>query len=67
MAIDTLHFGMGEGRLVRDWIAKCMRIEDRMDIWAFVRLLAKIAHGYHVAVYGQFPLNESPLVPIILG
>ncbi len=38
-----------------------------MAIWDFVRLLAKIAHGYHVATRGMFPLEESPLVPIILG
>lgn len=67
MAIDTLHFGIDEGKLAREHKAKGIRFEDRLDVWAFVRLLAKIAHGYHVAIYGQFPLNESPLLPIILG
>lgn len=67
MALDTLHFGLGQGELVREYQAQGMRFEDRMDVWAFVRMLAKIAHSYHVAVHGLFPLEQSPLVPIILG
>src|SRR5690606_9986380 len=53
--------------LVREYQARGMRFEDRMDLWAFVKMLAKIAHSYHVAVHGVFPLEQSPLVPIILG
>lgn len=67
MAVDTLHFGLGKGELVREYQAQGMRFEDRMDVWAFARMLAKIAHSYHVAVHGLFPLEQSPLVPIILG
>ncbi len=67
MALDTLHFGMGQGELVREYQAQGVQFEDRLDVWAFVRLLAKIAHGYHVAIHGMFPLQESPLVPIVLG
>ena len=44
-----------------------MRFGDRMDVWAFGKMLAKIARSYHVAVHGLFPLDQSPLVPIILG
>lgn len=67
MALDTIHFGLENGKLVRESQAQGVRFDDRMDVWAFVRLLAKIAHGYHVAVNGAFPLRESPLLPIILG
>lgn len=67
MALDTLHFGVGQGELVREYQARGMRFEDQMDLWAFVKMLAKIAHSYHVAVDGLFPLEQSPLVPIILG
>lgn len=67
MAMDTVTFGLGHGDIVRAYTAAGMRFEDKMDIWAFARMLAKIAHGYHVAVHGIFPIQESPLVPIILG
>lgn len=67
MALDTLHFGVGQGELVREYQAQGVRFEDRMDLWAFVKMLAKIAHSYHVAAHGLFPLEQSPLVPIILG
>ena len=67
MALDTLHFGLRQGELVREYQARGIRFEDRVDLWAFVKMLAKIAHSYHVAVDGLFPLAQSPLVPIILG
>ncbi|MFZ7095482.1 hypothetical protein ACOPJQ_08675 [Luteimonas dalianensis] len=67
MALDTLHFGVGQGELVREYQAQGMRFEDRMDLWAFAKMLAKVAHSYHVAIHGVFPLEQSPLVPIILG
>lgn len=67
VAVDTLHFGLGQGELVREYQAQGMRFEDRMDVWAFAKMLAKIAHSYHVAIHGAFPLEQSPLVPIILG
>lgn len=67
MAIDTATFGPGPAEVVREHAAAGVKIEDRMDIWAFLRMLAKIAHGHHVSVHGIFPLHESPLVPLILG
>lgn len=66
-AIDTLTFGVGQSEVLREHSARGVRFQDRLDIWAFVRMLAKIAHGHHVAIHGMFPLEESPLVPIILG
>ncbi len=67
LGTDTIHFGTE--RLQRGHIgaARGARIEDRIDVISFVRLLAKIAHSYHVAINGLFPLHESPLIPIILG
>ncbi len=38
----------------------------RIDIRAFNRMLAKIAHCYHVSQRGAFPLTESPILPTIL-
>ena len=66
-ALATLTFGLGSGELLHQHAAVGARFEDQMDVWAFVKLLAKIAHGYHVAIHGLFPLNESPLVPIMLA
>lgn len=67
MAIATATFGPAVNRVVQEPGAVGMQFNDRMDIVAFGRMLAKIAHGYHVAIHGLFPLEESPLVPIILG
>lgn len=66
-AVDTLHFDLRQGEVVREYQAQGIRFEDQMDLWAFVKMLAKIAHSYHVAVHGVFPLEQSPLVPIIRG
>ncbi|MBD8636712.1 HNH endonuclease [Stenotrophomonas sp. CFBP 13725] len=66
-AFDTIQFGTDQFQAIRPHSAVGVQIKDRMAIWDFVRMLAKIAHGYHVATRGMFPLEESPLVPIILG
>lgn len=44
-----------------------LRFPIRLNVHAFVRMLAKIAYGYHVAMNGMFPREESPLLPIIFG
>lgn len=67
VALETLHFGVDQSLTLRNLKAFGVRIHERMDIWSFVRMLAKIAHGYHVAIRGMFRLEESPLIPIILG
>ena len=67
MAVDSATFGPNVLDIVRNYAAVGVRFEDTMDIWAFVQMLAKIAHGYHVAIHGLFPLHQSPLVSIILG
>ncbi|QQP97962.1 HNH endonuclease [Lysobacter enzymogenes] len=66
-AIETLTFGLDNSDLIGRNQAVGARFEDEVDLWAFVRMLAKIAHGYHVAMRGVFPMEESPLVPIIMG
>ena len=66
-AIDTATFGKNTAEVVREHKAAGVRFEDRLDIWAFVRMLAKIAHAYHVAIKGPFPADESPLLPLIFG
>jgi hypothetical protein len=64
---DTLHFGAESIRTEGISGAVGVRVSDSIALFSFVRLLAKIAHGYHVSVHGMFPLHESPLIPVILG
>jgi len=67
MGAETLHFGV-DGLTQQDSSSVSgAKICDSIALFSFVRLLAKIAHGYHVSVYGMFPLHESPLIPIIQG
>jgi len=42
------------------------KTDTRVDVRAFARMLAKIAHCYHVQQRGFFPLAESPIVATIL-
>lgn len=65
--VDTIHFGLGEAFANRPPSAEGVRIRDRIDVISFGRLLAKIAHGYHVALNGVASSLQSPLIPIILG
>ncbi len=67
VAVQTTTFGSAIYQTIRSKGAVGLRIHDRLDVPAFGRMLAKIAHGYHVAVHGVFPLEESPLAAIILG
>lgn len=67
IALDTIQFGTDQFQAIWPGSAVGVQVNDRMAIWYFVRMLAKIAHGYHVATRGMFPLEESPLIPIILG
>ncbi|MCT8124808.1 hypothetical protein H1D31_01990 [Alishewanella sp. BS5-314] len=65
-AVDTMHLGGMVGVLEQKNIPAVQQIE-KLDIWSFVRMLAKIGHSYHVAMRGEFPLSESPVVNIALG
>lgn len=62
----TLHIG-DAAETLRRHTAKGIRFETPMEVWDFVRMLGKIAHSYHVAEKGWFPLNESPILPVVLG
>lgn len=66
MAVDTLHIG-DANQVMREHGVVGIRFEDHMDGWAFVRMLGKIAHGYYIAEKGWFPLEESPVLPVVMG
>lgn len=65
VGIHTLHIGDAiDG--VKYNRATGVEITTRIDIWSFVRMLAKIAYSYCVAEKGLFPKEESPVLPIAL-
>ena len=66
VGIDTLHIG-NEIKAIQSHRATGIEIQTALDIWSFIRMLAKIAHSYYVAVKGIFPLAESPVLPIAMN
>lgn len=66
MGTATLHIG-DPAEWLRQQSAVGVRFEAPVDVWAFTRMLGKIAHSYHVAEKGWFPLEESPVLPVVLG
>lgn len=44
-----------------------IRGQQRIDIGNFLRHLCKIAYGFYVAVRGEFALDESPALSLLLG
>ncbi|WMB74678.1 hypothetical protein RA178_08775 [Shewanella oncorhynchi] len=63
--IDTLHIG-NEIDCLNKNRATGIEVETKLDIWSFIRMLAKIAYSYYVAEKGGFPKEESPILPIAL-
>jgi hypothetical protein len=65
-ALDTVHIGHAEA-VVHEHGAIGVQFDSRIDAWAFVRMLGKIAHCYYIAERGWFPLEESPVLPVVMG
>lgn len=63
--IDTLHIGNAIDSVKKN-LATGIEIESKLDIWSFIRMLAKIAYSYYVAEKGVFPQEENPILPIAL-
>lgn len=64
--IHTLHIGDALEPVQRHRAAG-VEIQTKLDIWSFIRMLAKIAYSYYVAEKGGFPLGESPVLPIAIN
>jgi hypothetical protein len=64
--IDTLHIGDAI-ESVQSHRATGVEIQTKLDIWSFIRMLAKIAYSYYVAEKGVFPRGESPVLPIAIN
>lgn len=65
VGIYTLHIGDAK-KALQDYHAEGIRLHARLDINSFVRMLAKISYSYYVAEKGAFPMEESPILPIII-
>lgn len=66
VAVHTLHVGDAQ-RTIQANAAAGLEYEDAIDLWPFVRMLAKIAHAYYIAEKGWFGPEESPVLPLIMG
>jgi hypothetical protein len=66
VAIDTLHIG-DSAEFMQSYRADGIEIKTKINIWPFIRMLAKIAYSYHVAEKGTFPRSESPVLPLSLN
>ena len=65
--IDTIHVGKHPMEVLSKHNKPGIRFETAIDVNAFLRMIAKIAHAYHVANLGLFPRSESPLLPLIFN
>ena len=65
--IDTIHVGKNPVQVASTHGKTGIRFEDKIDLNAYLRIIAKIAHAYHVANLGLFSRSESPLLPLILS
>jgi hypothetical protein len=60
-------FGRPPDEVASDLGANTIQTTVNMDVAAFVRLLATIGYSFAVAAQGPYPLNEVPILPLILG
>lgn len=67
IGIETILFGTPPSEVQANLKAAAIRRTANIDATAFARLLAKIAYGAAVAAYGPIPLDEVPVLPLILG
>jgi hypothetical protein len=66
VGVDTLHIGDAIETLKRH-NATGVETQTKVDVWPFIRMLAKIAYSYYIAERGVFPREESPILPLALN
>jgi hypothetical protein len=64
---EILVFGTAPDKVASELGTKTIQTTANMDVIAFVRMLAKIGYSFAVAAQGPYPLNEVPVLPLILG
>jgi hypothetical protein len=65
--LETLVFGRPPDKLAVDLGTNTIQTSVNIDVPSFVRMIAKIGYSFAVAAQGPFPLNEVPILPLIIG
>lgn len=65
--VDSICVGKAPHSFLMSQGATGFRIDERIDLAAFMRLIAKIAFCYLRAERGPYPREESPVLDLILG
>jgi len=65
--VETFRFGNPPEDAPPGGLAPSEMKPHRIDPTSFVRMLAKIGYGFAVSLWGPYPLNEVPVLPLILG
>jgi hypothetical protein len=64
---ETIGFGKSPAEAAAALGTKTLQVTSTIDVPAFVRMIAKIGYSYAVSQLGPYPLNEVPVLPLILG
>ena len=64
---EAIYFGKHPSDVAKDLQVTNIRASENWDLTSFGRLLAKIAYGYAVGVYGTIPREDVFVLPLILG
>jgi hypothetical protein len=67
VGVEILYFGKRPDDVATTLGADTIEATVNVDVAAFVRMLAKIGYAFAVAARGPYPLNEVPILPLILG
>jgi hypothetical protein len=67
VVLETLVFGRPPDKLAVDLGTNTIQTSVNIDVPSFVRMIAKIGYSFAVAAQGPFPLNEVPILPLIIG
>lgn len=65
--LETILFGARPEKVAEDLKATTLRKTSNVDATAFVRMLAKIGYSFAVSQLGSLPLQQVPVLPLILG
>jgi hypothetical protein len=64
---ELLGFGKPPDKVAADLKTTTIQTSAKIDLAAFIRMLAKIGYSFAVAAQGPYPLDEVPVLSLILG
>jgi len=65
--IETISFGKNPVDVLKQRGLKSIKQTTDLDATSFARMLAKIGYSYAVGIHGLLPLQDVPVLPLILG